>query len=81
MKLMKTFNMAIDLCALLYEAFPTVTKSDGLSSTGTFRGELKMVKTVTKATFSPPLAMEEEVEKWVLLRDLMPGTYISKKNT
>lgn len=80
MKLMKTFNMAIDLCALLYEAFPTVTKSDDRSSTRTFRGELKMVKTVTKATFSPPLAMEE-VEKWVLLRDLMPGTYISKKNT
>ena len=34
------FNMAIDLSTLLYEAFPTVTKFDDLSSTFTFREEL-----------------------------------------
>lgn len=32
MKLMKTFKMAIDLSTLLYETFPTVTRSDDLPS-------------------------------------------------
>lgn len=35
-----------------------------------------MAKTVTNAIFSPLLDVWEELEKWVLLRALMPATYI-----
>lgn len=63
----------MDLSSLLYETFPTVTKFDALSSVGLLREELYMVKTVTNAMLSPKLDTCEEVEKWVLLRALVPA--------
>lgn len=72
MKFTKVFKTAMDLSTLLYEAFPTTTKLDDFSSTPPLSEELYTVKTVTNDILFPELDTSEEVEKWVLLRALVP---------
>lgn len=63
----------MDLSSLLYETFPIVTNFDAFSSACPFSEELYMVKTVTNAMLCPEPNPSEEVEKWVLLRALVPA--------
>ena len=64
---MKTFNKAMDLPNLLYEALPTIVFD--LSSIS-LRELLYMVKTVTNVIL--PSTPDLLSEKWVLLRAFVP---------
>ena len=57
---MNESKIAIDLSNFEYEVFPTITKSEDLFSM-LFSEVLYIVKTVTKATFSPEFKLPEAV--------------------